>query len=299
LLFGPDSNQGTGLGTASSSVGTDHSSGDFGIRQAYVALRAPIGNGVDLKVGVFDTIIGYEVFNNGGNPNYTRSYGYSIEPTTHTGVLASYQVTDIVSLSAGIANTTDPTINGRSGSAESYKTYMASVAVTAPDNMGAIAGSTLYAGVINGDATGASGPGSHTTSLYVGASVATPIEGLAVGAAWDYLAAENGGDGTYANATALYASFQATEKLTFHGRGEYFTQTGGQSTGGETLTMLPGKVLALTGTVQYDLWANVISRLEMRWDHQADGTGRAFGGSSGSSDRRNAYLVAANLIYQF
>ena len=33
---------------------------DFAIRQAYVALRAPVGNGLDFKVGVFDSIIGYE-----------------------------------------------------------------------------------------------------------------------------------------------------------------------------------------------------------------------------------------------
>ena len=39
------------------------------------------------------------------------------------------------------------------------------------------------------------------------------------------------------------------------------------------------KVLALTGTVQYDLWANVISRLEVRWDTSADGSPH-FGGDT-------------------
>ena len=41
----------------------------------------PVGNGIDWKMGVFDTIIGYEVFESGNNPNFTRSYGYAIEPT--------------------------------------------------------------------------------------------------------------------------------------------------------------------------------------------------------------------------
>ena len=34
--------------------------------------------------------------------------------------------------------------------AESYKTYMGSIALTAPDSMGFLAGSTLYAGFVNG-----------------------------------------------------------------------------------------------------------------------------------------------------
>jgi hypothetical protein len=285
LLFGPDANT---FGTLSDNA---HGTGDFGIRQAYVGLRLPAGNGIDVKVGVFDTIIGYEVFNNGGNPNYTRSYGYTIEPTTHTGVLASYQVNEMVSLSAGVANTFGPSINERAHNsatrkAESYKSYMASVAFTAPESMGAMAGSTLYGGVVNGYNDG---PTADQTSWYIGATIATPVEGLRVGAAYDYAGISDQplSGSMYANATALYASFQATEKMTFHTRGEYATSTDG---------VLPAtKVLALTGTVQYDLWQNVISRLEVRWDHQADGQGR----NLGNNDRRNAYLVAANLIYQF
>src|SRR5579872_6928837 len=92
LLFGPDANIVGGLGTQSSGV-----SGDFGVKQAYVDLKAPVGNGLDVKIGVWDTIIGYEVFESGNNPNFTRSYGYTIEPTTHTGVLASYQINDMIS----------------------------------------------------------------------------------------------------------------------------------------------------------------------------------------------------------
>ena len=38
------------------------------------------------------------------NPNYTRSYGYTIEPTTHTGILATYKVCDVLSMSAGVAD---------------------------------------------------------------------------------------------------------------------------------------------------------------------------------------------------
>jgi len=61
-----------------------------------------VGNGLDFKVGVFDTVIGYEVADGPYNPNYTRSYGWSIEPTQHTGVLMSYQFNDVISANAGV-----------------------------------------------------------------------------------------------------------------------------------------------------------------------------------------------------
>src|SRR5882724_8875387 len=150
LWAGPDANV---LNTQSTGLGTGR---DFALRQAYVALRMPCGNGIDWKVGVFDSIIGYESVESGNNPNYTRSYGHSIEPQTHTGVLASYRFNDVLSASLGIANTIGPNINDRAQGpnggtiagfsnwtkAESYKTYMASVAVTAPENCGFLTGST-------------------------------------------------------------------------------------------------------------------------------------------------------------
>src|SRR5688572_11013611 len=80
LLFGPDANV-----FNTTSAPPFRADQDFAIKQAYVALRAPVGNGIDIKLGVWDTIIGYEVFDAGSNPNYSRSYGYFLEPTTYTG----------------------------------------------------------------------------------------------------------------------------------------------------------------------------------------------------------------------
>src|SRR5450432_917561 len=80
------------------------SSSPAAIRQAYIALRTPIGNGIDWKIGVFDTIVGYESTTSGNNPNYSKSYGYNMEPTTHTGILGSYKVTDWLSTQLGVAD---------------------------------------------------------------------------------------------------------------------------------------------------------------------------------------------------
>ncbi|HWH67798.1 MAG TPA: outer membrane beta-barrel protein, partial [Candidatus Sulfotelmatobacter sp.] len=209
LWAGPDANT---LGTQSILA---QGAADFAIRQAYVALRAPIGNGLDFKVGVFDSIVGYESVESPNNPNYTRSYGHTIEPTTHTGVLATYRFTDMLSASVGVANTVGPIINDRAFSpietvnpqAESYKTYMGSIALTAPDSLGFLAGSTLYGGIVNGfsttqtrSASAISGYGENVTSYYAGATIATPVTGLRLGAAFDYLDVHNVSGETWAAA---------------------------------------------------------------------------------------------------
>jgi len=325
LFFGPDANV---LGTTSTGI----SLADFVIKQAYVSLRTPIGNGIDWKLGVWDTIIGYESTEDPSNPNFTRSYGYTLEPTTHTGLQGTYKVSDCLSFTGGIANTTGPIIGGGTGfgsssnpgranppKAESYKTYMGSVALTAPNDWGFLAGSSLSAGVINGwggntkNVLGTTGAGANGVqdNIYVGATVNTPVTGLKAGVSYDYFSTPHQTySGTafgpfaqsWADDVALYASFQATEKLSVTARGEYLWQ----STFNGPLNT-PDKVFALTGTIQYDLWKNVLSRLEVRWDHQAGsdaftGTGAAYGGdinNGGAADKHNYYTLAANIIYKF
>jgi len=321
LLAGPDANA---FATQSSGLGTG---ADFAVKQAYVALHAPVGNGLDLKLGVWDTIIGYEVFESGNNPNFTRSYGYSFEPTTHTGLLATYQVCDLISVNVGIANTFGPTINGRAflpnpsgqtpanSQAESWKTYMASVTFTAPTNSGFLAGSTLSACVINGfnqglfdqkkfvDTTGLVAQfGANETHYYVGGTMSTPVAGLKFGGAFDYIDVHNAHGDIYS--LGAYAAFQATEKLSFYGRAEYARQRGDFI----LLAPLPEKTMELTATVQYDLWKNVLSRLELRWDHSLSGQ-QAWGNSKTtlnpdetvtvSGSLKNEFVLIANVIYKF
>jgi len=280
LWFGPDANSLATTSLFHNQSGSEPSnvSADLAIRQAYVALRTPIGNGIDWKIGVFDTIIGYETHESGNNPNYTRSYGYSIEPTTHTGLLATYRICDMVSVSAGIANTKGPHINSRAhgedGKAESSKTYMGSIAFTAPDSWGWAKGSSIYAGVVDGmdDNEQGSDWDDRSTSWYLGATFATPVAGLKVGAAFDALQLRHAGNDLNDVWTlALYGSYQATEKMSVHLRGEFIDDHTGDYIIPNHLGRNNTRIYALTGTLQYDLWKNVISRLEVRWDHSDNG----------------------------
>jgi opacity protein-like surface antigen len=92
----------------------------------------------------------------------------------------------------------------------------------------------------------------------------------------------------------LYGSVQATDKLSFNVRGEYYDLSGSPTTGGPVYLGSDGKGEEVTATIQYNLWANVTSRLEFRWDHIDSGDAFANGGADADS-----FLLAANLIYTF
>ena len=321
LWFGPNA-QGVGndiLGD--NGLGVSNPGNDVAVKQAYVALRIPVQNGIDVKMGAFDTIIGYEVANAGSNPNYTRSYAYSIEPTEHTGIMASYQFNKMFGVSAGVVNTWSAGINARNArgsvipdngtrsTLESDKGYMAAVTFTAPDSWGFLAGSTVGAGIVDGYAGLV---GNDVTSYYVGGTFNTPWKFLKVGASYDYAASHDNGIGpsAHAQAAGLYTSITPEDtKFSFHIRAEYFDISSAYATGGKfnagdptksglgSVGGVPDDAFALTGTIQYDLWANVLTRLEIRWDHVTKGH-PAFGGNA-TPGKKDEALIAANVIYKF
>jgi hypothetical protein len=296
LVFGPDANY---YGTKTTFGGTGADGGDFNVKQAYVALRAPVGNGLDVKLGVWDTLIGYEFFESGSNPNYSRSYGYALEPTHHTGVLASYKLTEMFSVSGAIANANIGGINDRP-TTDSKKTYLAAVTVTLPEGAGSFKNSVISAGYVGGQNGASSGFGNvhDTRNYYVGATLNTPLEGFTFGAAWDYR--ENGAPtaGTPALPTvndawaaALYATY-AMDKWSFNVRADYTQATNGTfyDTG---IPEERNELGSITGTVGYNLWENVLTRVEVRYDRDMGGD-HPFG-----TGQESALTIALNAIYKF
>jgi hypothetical protein len=225
-----------------------------GLRQAYVEMRANVGNGLDFKFGQWDNLLGYEGHDAMNDPNWTRSYGYTIEPSEHVGLLAAYPFSSSVNLQVGIANELNASQNRNvSGmpapggfdpngkTIESKKALVSLLTLTAPDSWGALKGSALYAGLDYGpgDAFSHAAPDSATaagdahvvdkTEIYVGATIMTPVKGLSVGASWDTI--NNSDIGTmygstnvegYASSMALYLSYHVPDtKLTLNTRAEY------------------------------------------------------------------------------
>ncbi|MHB8519171.1 MAG: outer membrane beta-barrel protein [Limisphaerales bacterium] len=301
LLFGPDAN---GYNTSPVGGGFGGASSDFGVKDAYITLRAPVGNGLDIKIGTFATVLGYEVFEAGNNPNYSRSYGWQLEPTQNTGVLLGYRLNDMISVAAGVLNTYNAGINARPTrgfvpATESEKTYTASITFTAPESAGVMKGSTLTLAAINGLNGGFGSNTERTTSLYAGVTVPTPVEGLSAGAAFDYRS--DGANGVtvgnnWAWAGAGYISYQCSEKLKINARADY--TDGSDGTWIPFMTGQQNNLCAGTITVDYSLWSNVITRAEARWDHSLNGN-RPFSNSMGAAGNKNAVTLALNVIYKF
>ena len=279
LNAGQDAINGVSFLPSGSWSGAD---GGIGVRQAYVALRTPVGNGIDWKIGAFDGVTGYEANTGYANPNYSRSYGYAVNPASEVGLLGTYKISDEVSVMLGIANrasgfTPSPSVG-------SSKDYIAAVSFTAPDKAGFLKGSTLNFGTVQTFDNGG------VNNYSVNATLATPITGFKVGVSYDKVQnlQYEGGDG---NIFGVYATLQATDKLSYNLRGEYVD--------GKNLGFFyvgsgnNGKGEEITATVEYDLWANVVTRAEFRWDHTETGNGY----NSGFNE--STYLLALNVVYKF
>jgi hypothetical protein len=79
--------------------------GDFDVQQAYVAYKAPLGEGLTVAFGKFVALLGAEVIEAPDNFNISRSFlfGFAI-PFTHTGLLLGYPVADLVDRTVGVVN---------------------------------------------------------------------------------------------------------------------------------------------------------------------------------------------------
>ena len=279
------------LGPDAAGFGHEISAGsNIAIKNANVALNIPVGNGIQAKIGIFDTVVGYESANSVDNPNYSRSKGYSIEPTTHTGLLLSYKVSDALSVNAGVANTLDGLGGLNTGSRlnNSQLTYLASASLTAPDSFGFLKGAVLTAGVVDGYNSAAAALAPDNTLVYVGATLPTGIDKLTLGLAWDHLNIDK--SSTDQDALAAYLSLKTCEKSSLNLRAEYNVAGTGAGNAGE--------FLATTLTLDYKLWANVVSRVEYRWDHDLNGANGA-AARAGSQGNNNNHSFVAQIAYKF
>jgi hypothetical protein len=308
------------------------------LRQAYVELGTPVGNGLNFKLGEWDNIIGFEGTDAMNNGNWTRSYGYTIEPTEHIGLLADYVFGSSVDLKVGVANELTAGFNRNmsgtpppgygyttynNGTIESKKAFVSLLTLTAPDSFGSLKGSTLAGGVDFGpgnafthsaaNGSGAPAVNSHVADkvhIYAGATIMTGVTNLSFGAAWDSVNnSDLGAVEGYAATYAVYLHYKPTDKLSLDTRAEYahgsafdnlFVGNGWVNAKGMAIMPQEAKVFAITETVGYALWGDkVISRLEARWDASADGSPMFGGTVAGTPTKMNEITIGANVIYKF
>ncbi|HMB95315.1 MAG TPA: outer membrane beta-barrel protein, partial [Tepidisphaeraceae bacterium] len=85
--------------------------------QAYATFAIPVGSGLTVTAGKFVTLLGYEYINPTQNPLYSHSYlfGFAI-PFTNTGVIAKYNITDKISVTAGFTRGWEQSLKDNNGS---------------------------------------------------------------------------------------------------------------------------------------------------------------------------------------
>ena len=300
LLFG---------GRAQAFAGSDQT-----LKTANLGMNLPFGNGVDLTLGLFDTTVGYEVEASGHNPNVMRSYGYAQEPLTHTGLMAATEITEGLSVSLAIVDGFDDNV-AQTGDSSGHSDfgYVLGAALTVPDSLGFLGGSSLYVGYVDGKDAGNFGlfntgaadadgnpiqaPNVENELLYIGASVNTPIEGIAIGVAYDDRQWGNGGD---SDSVALYATYSLSEDASLSVRYDNGTaEFAGAEDSFENLAL----------TLDYSIWENVLTRFEMGWESGvgALGLNAVTGGARPSTSANggvydghgNSSYFALNAFYSF
>jgi hypothetical protein len=78
----------------SGTTATIHPKAQLDLVQANFTVMVPVGHGIGIEGGKFDTLVGYEVIDAPSNPFFSHSYIFAEEPFTHTGLLGIYNLFD-------------------------------------------------------------------------------------------------------------------------------------------------------------------------------------------------------------
>ena len=270
-------------------AGTSNDELDF--QELYAQYIAPIGNGLDIKFGKMNTLIGYEVINSYENPNFSRSFMFGLgQAFTTTGLRLSYTFNPVVLASIGVVNGWDNVDdNNRGKTAEwllaltphtrfslswygSYGPEQGNRTFSAFGFPTAVAGDPSAKRLVNGLIATIKATDTTTVVLepyYVNESNASVI---------------SSGKNARWNGFAGYVIQDFNDQWSFRFRGEIFEDAGGARTCGGTFdgaggtntcfgatNLTPAAPVAqtlweTTYTLQYKPVPSLITRLEFRYD---------------------------------
>ena len=259
---------------------------DTDFQEVYAQFIAPIGNGLDIRFGRMNTLIGYEVIESPYNPNFTRSWLFGLgQPFTTTGVRLAYNFTDQVSWALGAINA----FNGAESDTNNSKSVETALSMTLTDQVGL----TLY-----GFWGPEGGLGKEDTDLLQGGGIldiqATEQAEVVVEGYYANLANAgpslglDPGENQSWYGVAGYLIYDFTEQWGARIRGEWWRDNNGGFTG------INQSMWETTYTVQYKPVPSLITRLEYRRD---ESTKEAFLDGSSPTDKQDT--LAFEAIYLF
>jgi len=299
------------------------------LEQAYVQLRAPVGNGWDFKVGKFVSILGYEVMERPANMNTTFGLLFNQMPLWYVGVLSSYRFDDYLDAKLGVVNGSNTDNNTTTGLNGDGCAVLAALNVTAPggnanwsnnfqyssnsDNNSAstanIDGFTVSAAQLNSNPTvplTANGGQAYTFVYNSWGNWAPKFANDKLLFAFNTLLLATGGSANnelfspnYTSYGAgAYAKYQFNDWFNLASRGEYL----GISSNGRT-----GDLWEYTLTAGFNVIDNLLIRAEYRLDwgnnsvnnfDTSSGTAPILNGTASTSSGP-AHYAGAEVVYSF
>jgi hypothetical protein len=166
VMIGEDATYLINRGTATNLDNNNQNSNSLFLEQAYVSIRAPVGNGWDFKVGKFVSILGYEVIERPANMNVTYGLLWQQMPLYYTGVLSSYKFDDYLDAKLGVVNGSQTDNNLSTSGGGDGCAVLAALNVTAPGGNANWSNNFQYSS--NNDSNSSTGATASSTSTAEG-----------------------------------------------------------------------------------------------------------------------------------
>jgi hypothetical protein len=256
-VYGVDAQDTQAFGTDPNGWDNPWDQGIYG--HALPQLYAEAGYGdLSVKVGHFYTLIGYEVVPAPDNFFYSHAYTmYNSEPFTHTGALATYQVSDDITAYGGYV------LGWDSGFDDNGDSYIGGASLDLTENA-----TLTYMSVMGRFGEGSTNVGGATVnergfmnSVVLDVALTDNLQYVFQN---DYLDTEDETGATFRETWDInqYLIYNINDCLAVGGRYEWYQQEGVYSPIGQD-----DEVTAFTMGLNYRPHANVVVRPEVRWDH--------------------------------
>ncbi len=231
---------------------------DYGHAIPQLYLEAGYGD-LSVKVGHFYTIIGWEVVQATGNFFYSHAYTfYNSEPFTHTGALATYNVSDDVTVWGGYV------LGWDSGFDDNGDAFLGGISAQVTDDL-----KLIYAAIGGrfGEQRFGNDERGYMHSIIADYAVSDNLEYIFQ---TDLLESEDSAGGTVRSTFDInqYLIYTINDCWALGGRAEWYNNEGVYTNPGDE-----ADIYAFTGGINYRPHANVLLRPEIRWDFDDDNTG--------------------------
>ena len=326
VMIGEDANYLINRDTDYNLTNDNQNSNALFLEQAYVSIRAPVGNGWDFKVGKFVSILGYEVIERPANMNVTYGLLWQQMPLYYTGVLSSYKFDDYLDAKLGVVNGSQTDNNTSTSGGGDGCAVLAALNVTAPGGNANWSNNFQYSS--NND--------NNTSSSFNDSSTSTGVENGSSGTGYTFIynswgnwapkfandkllfafnallgtSSTNDNDqaGTQAGTTwfgaGAYAKYQFNDWFSLCSRGEYLGGNNPQKIDGFNGANYDNTGLSLweyTLTAGFNVIDNLLIRAEYRldWGNQAVNNLNTYNDGTPATSSGPAHYAGAEVVYSF